>query len=75
MMCVDETVNVMKECSLDLFSCKRETVYGNQMLNSPYTFSLIDGCKEYYSYDCTWHNLGPSRKDDLKIHTKIYWSK
>lgn len=68
-------VNVMKDCRLDLFSCKRETVYGNQMLNSPYTFSLIDGCKEYYSYDCTWHNLGPSRKDDLKIHTKIYWSK
>ena len=49
-------VNVMKDCRLDLFSCKRETVYGNQMLNSPYTFSLIDGCKEYYSYDCTWHN-------------------
>ena len=66
-------VNVMKDCRLDLFSCKRETVYGNQMLNSPYTFSLIDGCKEYYSYDCTWYNIGPVKKDDLDVHAKIHW--
>jgi len=75
MMCVDETVNVMKECSLDLFSCKRETVYGKNLNYGKYTFITSDGCDKDYSYRCKWRNLGPSRKDDLEIHTKIYWSK
>ena len=66
-------VNVMKECSLDLYSCNRNTVYGNHMLNSLYSYSLFDGCKEYFSYDCKLHNLGPVKKDDLEIHAKIHW--
>ena len=74
-MCVDETVNVMKECNLHLYSCKKETVYGNHMLNSLYSFSLLDGCKEYFSYNCTWYNIGPSKKDDLEISATIYWNK
>ena len=66
-------VNVMKECSLSLYSCNRETVYGNHMLNSLYSFSLLDGCKEYFSYNCTWYNIGPVKKDDLDVHAKIHW--
>jgi hypothetical protein len=68
-------VNVMENCSLHLYSCKKETVYGNGLLNGQYTFFITEGCDKDYSYDCVWHNLGPSRKDDLEIHTKIYWSK
>ena len=68
-------VNVMENCSLHLYSCKKETIYGNQLNGEKYSFFTSDGCDKDYSYDCTWHNLGPSRKDDLKIHTKIYWSK
>jgi hypothetical protein len=74
-MCVDETVNVMKECSLDLFSCKRETVYGKNLNYGKYTFFKSDGCDKEYSYDCKLHNLGPLKKDNLKISATIYWSK
>ena len=68
-------VNVMKHCSLSLYSCDRETVYGNLMLDSRYSFSILDGCKEYFSYDCSWHNQGSLEVDDLDIHAEIYWKK
>ena len=66
-------LNVMENCSLHLYHCKKETIYGNLLNGEKYSFFTSDGCDKDYSYDCTWHNLGPSRKDDLKIHTKIYW--
>ena len=66
-------VKVMENCSLSLYECHRETVYGNRMLDSKYSFSILEGCKKYYSYDCTWPNQGPLNKDTLDIHAKIYW--
>ena len=66
-------VNVMKGCSLSLYECDRETVYGNLILDSRYSFSILEGCKKYYSYDCLWDNQGPFEKDKLDIHAKIYW--
>lgn len=66
-------VNVMKGCSLSLYECDRETVYGNLILDSRYSFSILEGCKKYYSYDCLWDNQGPLKKDNLDIHAKIYW--
>ena len=68
-------VNVMNECSLDLFFCKRETVYGKKLNYGKYTFFKSDGCDKEYSYDCKLHNIGPSKKDDLEIHSMITWSK
>ena len=66
-------VKVMKGCSLSLYECDRETVYGNLILDSRYSFSILEGCKKYYSYDCLWDNQGPLKKDNLDIHAKIYW--
>lgn len=66
-------VNVMKRCSLSLYECDRETVYGNLILDSRYSFSILEGCKKYYCYDCLWDNQGPLKKDNLDIHAKIYW--
>jgi hypothetical protein len=68
-------LNVMENCSLHLYHCKKETIYGNQLNGEKYSFFTSDGCDKDYSYDCTWHNLGPSRKDDLEISSTIYWSK
>ena len=68
-------VHVMKGCSLHLYHCKKETIYENQLNYGKYTFSTSEGCDKDYSYDCTWHNLGPSKKDDLEISATIYWSK
>ena len=66
-------VNVMKGCHLDLFSCKKATVYGSNLLNGVYTFSTTDGCKFVYSYDCLWQNQGSFETDELDIHAMIYW--
>ena len=68
-------VNVMKECNLSLYSCKKETVYGNKLNDGKYTFFTSDGCDKDYSYRCKWRNLGPSKKDDLEISATIYWNK
>ena len=66
-------VNVMKNCRFDLYSCQKETVYGNRLENEKYTFAVNDGCKDHYGYDCILHNQGPSGKDDLDISATIYW--
>ena len=66
-------VNVMKNCYFDLYSCQKETVYGNRLQNGKYTFAVNDGCKDHYGYDCIWHNQGPFEKDDLDISATIYW--
>ena len=66
-------VNVMNGCRLSLYECDRETVYGNLMPDSRYSFSISEGCKKYYSYDCLWDNQGTFEKDKLDIHAKIYW--
>lgn len=66
-------VNVMDNCSLSLYGCDRETVYGSLMWDSRYSFSTLEDCKNYYSYDCNWHEQGPLKKDALDIHAKIYW--
>ena len=68
-------VNVMKNCRFDLYSCQKETVYGNKLENGKYTFAVNDGCKDHYGYDCEWHEQGPSQKDDLSIDATIYWRK
>ena len=68
-------VNVMDNCSLSLYGCDRETVYGSLMWDSRYSFSTLEDCKNYYSYDCNWHEQGPLKKDALDIHAKIYWKK
>ena len=65
-------VNVMKDCRLRLYSCMK-TVYGNNLLNGKYTFSVAEGCDSEYSYDCTWHNQGSFETDDLYIHAMIHW--
>ena len=66
-------VNVMKGCRLDLYSCDRKTVYGDNLLNDKYTFSATEGCKIYYVYRCSWHNQGSLETDDLDIDATIYW--
>ena len=66
-------VNVMKNCRFDLYSCQKETVYGNRLENEKYTFAVNDGCKDHYGYDCVLHNQGPFEKDDLDISATIYW--
>ncbi len=67
-------VNVMQNCSLSLFSCKKETEYGNTLLpNGIYTFSASEGCDSVLDYECSWQNQGPTQKDDLEIHVTIYW--
>ena len=65
-------VNVMKDCRLRLYSCMK-TVYGNNLLNGKYTFSVAEGCDSEYSYDCTWHNQSSLETDDLNIHAMIHW--
>ena len=66
-------VNVMKDCSFKLYSCKKETVYGNNLLNGKYTFSVTDGCYSETSYRCSWHNQSSLGTDDLDIDATIYW--
>ena len=66
-------VNVMNGCALHLYSCKKEIVYGNRLSNGMYTFFIADGCDSDYSYDCIWHNQGPSQKDDLSFYVTVYW--
>ena len=66
-------VNVMKNCRFDLYSCQKETVYGNRLENEKYTFAVNDGCKDHYGYDCILHNQGPFEKDDIDISATIYW--
>lgn len=66
-------VNVMNGCRFDLYSCQKETVYGNRLENGKYTFAVNDGCKDHYGYDCVLHNQGPFEKDDLDISATIYW--
>lgn len=66
-------VNVMKDCRLYLFSCKKEIIYGNSLLDGKYTFSVADGCDSEYSYDCSWHNQSSLETDDLDIHAMIHW--
>jgi hypothetical protein len=66
-------VNVMKDCSFKLYSCKKETVYGNNLLNGKYTFSVTDGCDSETSYRCSWHNQSSLGTDDLDIDATIYW--
>ena len=65
-------VNVMKDCRLRLYSCMK-TVYGNDLLNGKYTFSVAEECDSESSYDCTWHNQGSFETDDLYIHAMIHW--
>ena len=66
-------VNVMKNCSLWLFYCKKDQVYGNNLSDGKYTFLKTEGCDKEYSYDCSWHNQGSFETDDLDIHAEIYW--
>ena len=66
-------VNVMKDCRMDLYSCQRETVYGNELQDDKYTFSVNEGCKDYYRYRCSWHNQSSLETDDLDISAAIYW--
>jgi hypothetical protein len=66
-------VNVMKDCRMDLYSCQRETVYGNELQDGKYTFSVNEGCKDYYRYRCSWHNQSSLETDDLDISAAIYW--
>lgn len=66
-------VNVMKDCRMDLYSCQRETVYGNVLQDGKYSFSVNEGCKNYYRYRCSWHNQSSLETDDLDISAAIYW--
>ena len=68
-------VNVMKGCSLWLFSCKKDQVYGNNLSDGKYTFLRTEGCDKEYSYDCSWRNQGFGGKDELDIHAMITWEK
>ena len=68
-------VNVMKGCSLWLFSCKKDQVYGNNLSDGKYTFLRTEGCDKEYSYDCSWRNQGFGGKDELDIHAMITWKK
>ena len=66
-------VNVMKDCRLYLFSCKKDIIYGNSLSDGKYTFSVAEECDSESSYDCTWHNQGSFETDDLHIHAMIHW--
>ena len=66
-------VNVMKDCSLSLYKCDRETVYGNRLSDGKYTFFTTEGCDKESSYRCLWRNQGPLKQDDLNIDATIYW--
>ena len=66
-------VNVMKGCSLKLYYCNKEAVYGNQLIDGKYTFLASEGCDKESSYRCLWHNQGPLEHDDLNIDATIYW--
>ena len=68
-------VNVMKGCSLKLFDCNKETVYGNKLQNGKYSFLKTEGCDKEYSYDCSWRNQGLEGKDELNIYAMITWTK
>ena len=68
-------VNVMKGCSLWLFSCKKDQVYGNNLSDGKYTFLRTEGCDKEYNYDCSWRNQGFGGKDELDIHAMITWKK
>ena len=68
-------VNVMKHCSLQLYSCKKETVYGNNLYGGKYTFATTDGCDSDYSHRCLWDNVGTQKNDNLEISASIYWKK
>ena len=68
-------VNVMKGCSLWLFSCKKDQVYGNNLSDGKYTFLRTEGCDKEYSYDCSWRNQGLGGKDEIDIHAMITWTK
>ena len=68
-------VNVMKDCRLWLFSCKKDQVYGNNLSDGKYNFLKTDGCDKEYSYDCSWHEQGSFGKDELDIHAMITWMK
>ena len=68
-------VNVMKGCSLKLFDCNKETVYGNKLQNGKYSFLKTEGCDKEYSYDCSWLEQGSSGMDELDIHAMISWEK
>ena len=68
-------VNVMKGCSLWLFSCKKDQVYGNNLSDGKYTFLRTEGCDKEYSYDCSWFEQGSSGMDKLNIHAMITWTK
>ena len=63
----------MKNCYFDLYSCQKETVYGNRLQNEKYTFLTTDGCDKESSYGCLWHNQGPFEKDDFDVSATIYW--
>ena len=68
-------VNVIKGCSLWLFSCKKDQVYGNNLSDGKYTFLRTEGCDKEYSYDCSWFEQGSSGMDKLNIHAMITWTK
>ena len=68
-------VNVMEHCSLWLFSCKKDQIFGNRLANGVYTFLRTEGCDKEYSYDCSLHNQGSSGMDELDIHAMITWMK
>ena len=68
-------VNVMKNCSLWLFSCKKNQVYGNDLSDGKYSFLKTEGCDKEYSYDCSWFEQGSSGMDKLNIHAMITWTK
>ena len=68
-------VNVMKGCSLKLFDCNKETVYGNKLQNGKYSFLKTEGCDKEYSYDCSWLEQGSSGMDEIDIHAMITWTK
>ena len=66
-------VNVMKDCRMDLFSCNKKTVYGNNLLNGKYSFSITDGCKDHYSIDCSWEKMDSLGTDSIELFATIYW--
>ena len=67
-------VNVMKNCMIYVYTTPRNTeIYGNQISNSLYSFAMSDSRENWMSYDCVWHEQGPSKKDDLEIHARLYW--
>ena len=66
-------VNVMKDCRMDLFSCNKKTVYGNNLLNGKYSFSITDGCKDHYSIDCSWEKMDSLGTDNIELFATIYW--